>query len=547
MSFLFNRGLVLAKIESVFRTDAVATPGKKAVTGLDAATAIDAVNDEVISTAHGLTAGEGPIRFTPDPGDTLPAPLEEGVDYFVNPDSAGVPANEFRVFDTRENAILDSATGLQDLVAGTPAELFSYTKTTADDMLVAEPNFNADVAVLDRTNTKTHLSVDPGAAGRKTATVTFTHEVRGGGGTDSDGQIEPALSVLLQGCGYEPTNIVGDRAFGPGAVAGPGLDTVLDGKPTIVNGHGRAFDFVVTTDYTEDLPRLIELVCAVGGPPDGTATFTVESPAVGNQPAIAIGAAALQGGSPFTISQAGTPAVITPTVGTFTGGDFVSGDRLILQVVPAGYCYEPVSDDFESLTLDVYFGDTSDAVRHTLTGARGTFTVEGEAGNFAVFNFTFTGDYVDPVDEPGGIPAGSAFETTIPAQVELANLTVAGGQDDVVTVLCAQSFSIDAGNNVVARDCINENESLAGAEITGRTPTAQFNPEMELEATHPFWGNLSSADKVSWQVRIGTERGNCITFFAPFAQYTTLAYGNRNDLRTAWPRIRTRGRPATTS
>jgi hypothetical protein len=169
MSFLFNRGLVLAKIESVFRTDAVATPGKKAVTGLDAATAIDAVNDEVISTAHGLTAGEGPIRFTPDPGDTLPAPLEEGVDYFVNPDSAGVPANEFRVFDTRENAILDSATGLQDLVAGTPAELFSYTKTTADDMLVAEPNFNADVAVLDRTNTKTHLSVDPGAAGRKTA------------------------------------------------------------------------------------------------------------------------------------------------------------------------------------------------------------------------------------------------------------------------------------------------------------------------------------------------------------------------------------------
>jgi hypothetical protein len=113
----------------------------------------------------------------------------------------------------------------------------------------------------------------------------------------------------------------------------------------------------------------------------------------------------------------------------------------------------------------------------------------------------------------------------------LANLVAAGGEADVDFDLCAQSFSIDIGNNVVARDCINADEALGGAVITARSPTAQFNPEAELEATHPFWANLSSAAQVAFSVRVGTVAGNVTTFFAPYAQYTTLAYANRNDIR----------------
>jgi len=373
-----------------------------------------------------------------------------------------------------------------------------------DALLVAEPNFTADVTVLDRNNAKQHLSVDPGAAGRKVATVTFSHEVRNSGGIDGMAGNEPALDVLLRGCGMAATLVP------------TGTGTILDDELVVVNGS-TPFTYTKTTGYAGVLPRVVEIEVTTGGA-SGASIIDVTSPAIGAQAAIS---ELTQTMTDTMTIELGESAQITIT----TTGTTVTGDRFIINMTPPGTSYLPVSTGFESITLYVYF----DGLRHIMTGARGTFTVEGEAGNFAIANFTFTGDYVDPTDT--ALPTGAVFETTIPAQVELANLVAAGGEDDIDFDLCAQSFSIDIGNNVVIRDCINENESVGGAIITGRTPTAQFNPETELEATHPFWGNLSSAAKVSFSVRVGTVQGNVVTFWAPYAQYTTLAYANRNDIR----------------
>jgi hypothetical protein len=225
----------------------------------------------------------------------------------------------------------------------------------------------------------------------------------------------------------------------------------------------------------------------------------------------------------FTLTETSEgPCTITIT----TVGTRIAGETFIINLTPPGFSYEPVSEGFESITLWVYF----DGLIHKMAGARGTFTAEGEAANFGIFNFTFTGDYVDAIDG-GALPTDSVYEVTIPPQIELANLVAAGGEDDVDFDLCAQSFSFDIANNVVARDCINADESLGGAIITSRSPTAQFNPEAELEAVHPFWANLSSAAQVAVSVRVGSVPGNVITFWAPYAQYTTLAYANRNDIR----------------
>lgn len=377
----------------------------------------------------------------------------------------------------------------------------------ANALLVAEPNFTADVTVLDRNNAKQHLSTDPGAAGRKVATVTFSHEVRNSGGIDGMAGNEPALGVLLKGCGMSETLIPA------------GLLTV-DAELTIVN-DSTPFTYTVTTGYTGALPRVVEIEVTTGGV-SAASTISVTAPAIGDQVAIS---ELLQVMTDAATIDLGGAADGTPQITITATGTTITGDRFIVNMTPPGTQYLPISELFDSITLYVYF----DGLRHIMTGARGTFTVEGEAGNFAIANFTFTGDYVDPTDTV--IPTGAVFETTIPAQVELANLVAAGGEFDVDYDLCAQSFSIDIGNNVVIRDCINENESVGGAVITGRAPTAQFNPETELEATHPFWGNLSSAAKVSFSVRVGTVQGNVVTFWAPFAQYTTLAYANRNDIR----------------
>jgi hypothetical protein len=267
---------------------------------------------------------------------------------------------------------------------------------------------------------------------------------------------------------------------------------------------------------------VVQLTCTTPGA-SATAAFGVFSPKVGDQAEVDLTGQVMEDATPFQLIN-DTPsadAEITPTVGT----SFLAGDTFIINLTPPGFTYSPVSTGFKSLTFWIYY----DGLLHKMTGARGTFTVEGEAGSFGKFNFTFTGDFSVATDI--ALPTTGVFETTIPAQVELANLVAAGGEQDVDFTLCAQSFSIDAGNSVVGRECINEEDSLAGAIITARSPTASFNPETELEADHPFWSNLNTATRVAMSVRIGVEQGNVCTFWAPYAQYSSLAYANRNDIR----------------
>lgn len=394
----------------------------------------------------------------------------------------------------------------------------------SDAILVSDPIFSADTSLLDRDNVKTHLSPDPGVAGRKIASISFAHEVRHNG--NLDGTVPSKLGRLLEACAMSQTNI----PDGPGgAFVGP---VVPVNSPTCTMTGAVGTNPYDHTDATNaGLPRTVALICTVSGAP-GAADFAVYGPASGGQAAVNLAATTLTNGANFVVDGATTPAHVQFTQ---TGTADV-GDTFLVNLAPPGYYYEPISDPatMKSLTMYVYY----DGLLHIMTGARGTFTVEGEAGDFARFNFTFTGDYADPTDTP--MPTSPVYESTIPPQVELAAMLAAGGldgdsgtpSDTAFWDLCAQSFSIDIGNNVVPRDCINEQESLAGAIITQRAPTAGFNPEVELEATHPFWANLSSAARVSWSLRVGSEQGNTVTFWSPYAQYSTLPYGNRNEIRT---------------
>jgi len=374
-----------------------------------------------------------------------------------------------------------------------------------DALLVAEPDYSVDPTVLERTNLKSSITPDPVVVARKVANLTFTHEVRGSG--DVTGATAPAVGPLLQACGMSETQITS------------GTDTIIDDAPIPVNGAAGTFTFAKTTGYAlDDKPRVVTLECTTPGG-TGVAAFTVSSPAVGGQAADSSVGVVMTDATAFEIVTG--DAEITPTI----VDDFEAGDTYVIHVVPPGYLYEPVSESFDSATFYTYY----DGLRHIMTGARGTFTMEGSAGNFANFNFDFQGSYADPTDT--AIPGGAVFESTLPNQVELANIFATGGIDGPSPELCAQEFNIDIGNNIVIRECINAVESVEGAVITARTPTGSFNPEMELEATHPFWANLGSGERVVFGFRVGKNVGNVVSVFAPYAQYSDLAYGNRNDIR----------------
>ncbi len=378
---------------------------------------------------------------------------------------------------------------------------------STDSILVSEPDFSVDVTTIDRTNLKSSISQDPVVVARKVAGLTFAHEVRGSG--DATGATAPQVGDCIQACGFSETQITAGTA------------TIISDIPHPVNSPAGSFTFAKTTGFTGTRPRIITLECTMAGA-SGVAEFTVSSPAVGDQAATSLTTQVMTDAMAFDLEDEMTPSQITPTVGAV---DFDAGDTFVIWVVPVGYLYQPVSSLFKSLTIYTYY----DGLLHEMTGARGTFTVEGAAGGFANFNFDFTGSYVAAVD--ASIPAGAVFESTLPNQVELADLQVVGGIDGPSPSICAQSFTIDIGNSVNVKECINAPDSIEGAEITDRVPVGGFNPEALVEATHPFWANLAAGERVVLGVRVGKTQGNVVSFFMPFAQYSEIAYGNRNDIR----------------
>lgn len=233
----------------------------------------------------------------------------------------------------------------------------------------------------------------------------------------------------------------------------------------------------------------------------------------------ASGAAAVtltSGTTAITIGATG--AQITPT----WSGSLALGDKWDLQVLEPGVHYTPVSDNFDSCTIYVYL----DKLLHKVTGCMGNVSFTGEAGAYGSASFTFTGQYVPVVDST--IPTGAAYESTLPVQVELAQLNISNKDD-----FCAQSFSIDMQNQVNARDCMNNTDGFSGVRLTARSPQGSVNPETVREADHPFWANLAAATKYAFHVRIGTTAGNIVKFVADSVQTSGITYSDRNNIRVS--------------
>lgn len=515
MTFLFRRAALLAAVEGTFRTDQVPQATANVVTPIDSTSDMDDPNDEFDIVGHGWVTGDGPVKHTLLTGAGAPAEMGTAEHYIIR-----MTDDIFAVATSLANAVAGTKLAIS-VVVGT----FTLEDVQSDAFLVEEPEFAPDITVVERNNVRVTLSPEPLVTARKIATVTFAHETRGNGVID--GTLAPRVGVLLRGCGMSET-LYGE--------SGSETETILDDAAIHVNLPTGRFTYTKTEAYIGTLPRVVILECTTGGG-SGVAIFDVFSPRIGNaasplQAEIHLTNQSMTDATPFQLIN-DTPsadAEITPTITT----SFVAGDTYVIQLAPTGHKYEPVSDSIESLSIYLHFGDSTGGLRHRMTGARGTFTVEGEANDFARYSFTFTGDWIAPDDQV--LPSTPEYETTLPPSVELANMVALGGKDfdaddpDEVN-LCASSFSIDLANEVVARTCINAPESVAGAVITGRAPTGAFNPEVVQEDAHPFWEILSDGDLVFWHLRVGKTQGNVTVFSAPEAQYSELAYGDRDGIR----------------
>jgi hypothetical protein len=209
------------------------------------------------------------------------------------------------------------------------------------------------------------------------------------------------------------------------------------------------------------------------------------------------------------------------------------GDKWQIDLVPPGYYYNPRSGDFETLSLYCYYGSGSRTILHKLLGCMGTFTLQGTAGQYGKLNFTFTGDWSTPTDVT--MPTGVDYGDVVPPVCELVDIYLAGrgGADPFVCAdgLLCDSFNLDIANRISLRSSLCDASGYVGSFIGGRQPVCRIDPEVVLEAEHPFWGALESAALKHFYARVGTVAGNRMAIYAPNCQYMGLGYTDRESLR----------------
>lgn len=231
----------------------------------------------------------------------------------------------------------------------------------------------------------------------------------------------------------------------------------------------------------------------------------------------AAGVVATSGTTAIALGASG--ATITPT----WTGNLTVGQKWVVVLYEEGYHYKPTSKNVEVETITLYV--FKDGVLHKVTSCMGTVTFAGEAGALGLASFEFQGNYDDPVEEP--TPLDAVFEETIPPQVELAQMSIAGDND-----FCAQSFTFALGNTMNLKECINAREGYEGTQITGREPTAQLNPEATYEAYTGMWSNFALSEQFPLHLRVGSVAGNIVRFYAERSNFTGLTYGDRNNVVT---------------
>lgn len=182
--------------------------------------------------------------------------------------------------------------------------------------------------------------------------------------------------------------------------------------------------------------------------------------------------------------------------------------------------YAPVSAlaSIPSLTMAVYL----DGIRHQIRGARGNRKYTAKNGEPAMYEYEFLGVY-DGVSDVA-LPTPSGVHTTVPVALLSAQLSI-----NAFTAFASQ-IAFDLGNSLAPRADINKAEGYISTLLTKRRVKGSFDPELELVATHDFYGRLKGGLTGALTWRHTGVAGNILIINAPVCQYTKLSQQERNGV-----------------
>ena len=173
----------------------------------------------------------------------------------------------------------------------------------------------------------------------------------------------------------------------------------------------------------------------------------------------------------------------------------------------------------KTLTIGCY----KDGKLQLISGAMGTFKIVAPTGKNAYIEFTFTGKYSS--NETDTALISPTYPTVLPLRVAQGALTWNS------VALCTSSVEIDAGNNVIMRECVNASDrsGYVSALVTDRAPIITADPESVLVATQNRDSLWLTPTAAAFSLQIGTT-GSSITIAAPAAQLENKDNGERNGM-----------------
>lgn len=187
-----------------------------------------------------------------------------------------------------------------------------------------------------------------------------------------------------------------------------------------------------------------------------------------------------------------------------------------------GFEYRPVSESVPSASAALYM----DGLRKALKGCRGTVSIEAVVGEPVVLNFQISGSYDGVTD--AALLSGIDYEDNDPIAFLNVGASVGG------LSACFANCNIDIANNVAVRECARATYGIKSFLITSREPMASLDPEMELVATHDFYGRLlaQTTGRLYYELPSSTA-GEKVVVACPRIQYTNIGEGDREGIAVA--------------
>lgn len=207
---------------------------------------------------------------------------------------------------------------------------------------------------------------------------------------------------------------------------------------------------------------------------------------------------------------------------TFASGNLVLNDSWIVycQVPGTSYKSRISSEALPSGTAYLYI----DGLLWKVVAVRGDLSVNLNAGELGEFRFKLKGKLGGISD--AAVPTDAVYQDSFePVQVENAGSVINANKTLVIS-----SITMETGNNLQVRKNVNASKGIQGYRPGKRASRFGLNLEAELEATHPFWGDLQARKEFPINGSVGSVGGNIVDFFIRRAAFGQNSAQNNSEL-----------------